>query len=135
MLLKLLLNSFFLSKKVYIAINQIKINFILKKIFIFFIFLLFSISAQAKVKSKYISFPNHFYVEQIETCPYFLGSDKFSSEITKDRIKSLLNLDWMSEWAKGNSRSVNHENLSKPMKSFSIATHNAVGEKNKDSLS
>ena len=80
----------------------------MKKIFIFFIFLLFSFSAQAKVKSKDISFPKHFYVEQIETCPYFLGSDKFSSEITKDRIKSLLNLDWMSEWAKGNSRSVNH---------------------------
>ena len=135
MLLKLLLNSlFFLSKKVYIAINQIKINFILKKIFIFFIFLLFSFSAQAKVKSKDISFPKHFYVEQIETCPYFLGSDKFSSEITKERIKSLLNLDWMSEWAKGNSRSVNHENLSKPMKLFSIATHNAVGENNKESI-
>ena len=106
----------------------------MKKIFIFFIFLLFSFSAQAKVKSKDISFPKHFYVEQIETCPYFLGSDKFSSEITKDRIKSLLNLDWMSEWAKGNSRSVNHENLSKPMKSFSIATHNAVGENNKESI-
>ena len=106
----------------------------MKKIFIFFIFLLFSFSVQAKVKSKDISFPKHFYVEQIETCPYFLGSDKFSSEITKDRIKSLLNLDWMSEWAKGNSRSVNHENLSKPMKSFSIATHNVVGEKNKESI-
>ena len=38
----------------------------------------------------------------------------------------------MREWAKGNSRSVNHENLSKPMKSFSIATHNEKKKKNKE---
>jgi hypothetical protein len=40
----------------------------------------------------------------------------------------------MSEWAKGNSRSVNHENLTGPMTLFAVTTHTAVGNNDKDEI-
>jgi len=105
----------------------------MKKVFILIIFLLFDYSAQAKVKSKDITFPKHFYTDNIEACS-FVGNETFKSDYTKNKIESLIDLDWMSEWSKGNSRSVNHENLTVPMTLFAIATHNAVGNKNEDEI-
>ena len=99
---------------------------------IFFLFLYFN-HVIAKVEPNDVSFPKHFYIDEIRSCPY-VGTAKFDTKNTLIRIKSLKTLDWMSEWAKGNSRSVNHQNLTKPMKLFAIATHNAMGEQNEDNI-
>ena len=87
----------------------------------------------AQVKSENITFPKHFYTEQIEVC-LAAGNESFKSSYTKSKIESLINLDWMSEWAKGNSRSVNHENLTGPMTLFSVTTHTAIGNNDKEEI-
>ena len=104
-------------------------NIFLTIIFVF----LFTSNLFAKVKSKDISFPKHFYTEQLNSCS-FVGVESFKSKNTKSKIESLVNLDWMSEWAKGNSRSVNHENLTGPMTLFAVTTHTAVGNKDKNEI-
>ena len=93
----------------------------MKKIFIYFIFLLFSFPALAKVKSKDISIPKHFYTDKIQSCS-FVGNETFKSKYKKARIESLIDLDWMSEWALGNSRSVNNLNITGTMTLFAVAT-------------
>jgi len=100
---------------------------------IIFLYLFFCVSAQAKVKSEDISFAKNFYTDNIKACS-FVGSETFSSDYTKSRIESLINLDWMSEWAKGNSRSVNHENLTGPMSLFAVTTHTALGNNDKSEI-
>ena len=105
----------------------------MKNILIFLIFLLLSFPVKAKVKSKDISFPKHFYTENIEVCS-FAGDESFKSDYTKSRIESLAKLDWMSEWAKGNSRSVNHKNLTGPMTLFAVTTHTAIGNNDKNEI-
>ena len=99
----------------------------MKKILIFFIFLILSFPAYSKVSSKDINFPKHFYTNQIKNCP-FVGQETFKTFNTKSTIESLIKLDWMDEWSKGNSRTVNHENLTGPMTLFAVATHNAIGD-------
>lgn len=99
----------------------------MKKILFFFIFLILSFPAYSKVSSKDINFPKHFYTNQIKNCP-FVGHETFKTFNTKSRIESLIKIDWMDEWSKGNSRTVNHENLTGPMTLFAVATHNAIGD-------
>src|SRR6056300_371436 len=94
---------------------------------------LFCFSAMAKVKSNDLSFPKHFYTSNIKACS-FIGDESFKSNPTKIKIESLINLDWMNEWAKGNSRSVNHENLTTPMALFDVTTHTGIGNKDKDEI-
>ena len=89
--------------------------------------------AHAKVKPNDISFPKHFYTKQIKACT-FVGDESFEFSYNKSKIESLINLDWMSEWAKGNSRSVNHENLTGPMTLFAVTTHTAVGNNDKKEI-
>ena len=101
--------------------------------FLIFLSLFLGLSAQAKVKSKDISFAKHFYTDNIKVCS-FVGEESFSSDYTKSRIESLINLDWMSEWAKGNSRSVNHENLTGPMSLFAVTTHTALGNNDESEI-
>ena len=99
----------------------------MKKILFFFIFLILSFPAHSKVSSKDINFPKHFYTDQIKNCP-FVGQETFKTFNTKSTIESLIKIDWMDEWSKGNSRTVNHENLTGPMTLFAVATHNAIGD-------
>ena len=96
-----------------------------KVILVFFLILSFLNNAVAKVKSEQIIFPKHFYTEEIGVC-LAAGNESFKSNYTKSRIESLINLDWMDEWAKGNSRSVNHENLTGPMTLFAVTTHTCL---------
>ena len=105
----------------------------MKKILLIFISVFLCLSAQAKVKSKDISFPKHFYTDKIKSCSY-VGDETFKSKYKKARIESLISLDWMSEWELGNSRSVNHLNLTGPMTLFAVATHNAVGNNDKNDI-
>ena len=106
----------------------------MKKILLFFFSTFLCLSAQAKVKSKDISFPKHFYTNKIASCIH-VGDETFKSKYKRARIESLMNLDWMSEWALGNSRSVNHLNLTGPMTMFAVATHNAVGNNDEEDIS
>ena len=99
----------------------------MKKILLTLFGIFLCLSAEAKVKSKDISFPKHFYTDKIKSCSY-VGGETFKSKYKKARIESLIRLDWMSEWALGNSRSVNHLNLTGPMSLFAVATHNAIGD-------
>ena len=94
---------------------------------------LFCFPSIAKVKSNDLSFPKHFYTSNIKACS-FIGDESFKSNPTKIKIESLINLDWMNEWAKGNSRSVNHENLTTPMALFAVTTHTGIGNKDKDEI-
>ena len=105
----------------------------MKKILLFFFSTFLCLSAQAEVKSKDISFPKHFYTDKIKSCIH-VGDETFKSKYKRDRIESLIRLDWMSEWALGNSRSVNHLNLTGPMTMFAVATHNAVGSNDKEDI-
>ena len=105
----------------------------MKKILLVFLSFFVILSSHAKVKSKDINFPKHFYTNQIKTCS-FVGSESFKSEYTRNRIESLVELDWMSEWAKGNSRSVNHENLTGPMTLFAVTTHVAIGNNDRNEI-
>ena len=105
----------------------------MKNTVILIILLLLSFPVKAKVKSKDISFPKHFYTENIEVCS-FVGDESFKSDYTKSRIESLAKLDWMSEWAKGNSRSVNHKNLTEPMTLFAVTTHTVIGNNDKNEI-
>ena len=105
----------------------------MKKILLTLFSIFLCLSAEAKVKSKDISFPKHFYTDKIKSCSY-VGGETFKSKYKKARIESLIRLDWMSEWALGNSRSVNHLNLTGPMSSFAVATHNAIGNNDKTDI-
>ncbi len=105
----------------------------MKKILLTLFGIFLCLSAEAKVKSKDISFPKHFYTDKIKSCLY-VGSESFKSKYKKARIESLIRLDWMSEWALGNSRSVNHLNLTGPMSMFAVATHNAIGNNDKTDI-
>jgi len=106
---------------------------IVKILSILFLSFLFCFPSIAKVKSNDLSFPKHFYTSNIKACS-FIGDESFKSNPTKIKIESLINLDWMNEWAKGNSRSVNHENLTTPMALFAVTTHTAIGNKDKDEI-
>ena len=106
---------------------------IVKILSILFLSFLFCFPSIAKVKSNDLSFPKHFYTSNIKACS-FIGDESFKSNPTKIKIESLINLDWMNEWAKGNSRSVNHENLTTPMALFAVATHTGIGNKDKDEI-
>ena len=105
----------------------------MKKILLTLFSIFLCLSAEAKVKSKDISFPKHFYIDKIKSCSY-VGGETFKSKYKKARIESLIRLDWMSEWALGNSRSVNHLNLTGPMSMFAVATHNAIGNNDKEDI-
>ena len=105
----------------------------MNKILLIFLSIVMILPAQAKVKSKDISFPKHFYTDKILSCT-FVGDESFTSDYTKRRIESLVKLDWMSEWAKGNSRSVNHENLTGPMTLFAVTTHVAIGNNDQNEI-
>ena len=105
----------------------------MKKILLTLFGIFLCLSAEAKVKSKDISFPKHFYTDKIKSCSY-VGGGNFKSKYKKAGIESLISLNWMSEWALGNSRSVNHLNLTGPMTSFAVATHNAIGNNDKEDI-
>ena len=68
----------------------------MKKILLIFFSAFFCLSAQAKVKSKDISFPKHFYTDKTKSCSY-VGGETFISKYKNARFHSLIRLDWMSE--------------------------------------
>ena len=107
----------------------------MKKIFIlFFLFLIISFPAQAKIKSKDIKFPGKFYTNKIETCKA-MPDTTFELDFYKKRVEGLIGYDWHADHqANSNSLVVNHDNITVPIKVFLAATHNAIGKNEKGNI-
>ena len=106
----------------------------MKKIFLFFLFLLLSFPAQAKIKSKDIKFPGKFYSNKIETC-MAMPDTTFELDFYKKRVEGLIGYDWHADHqANSNSLVVNHDNITVPIKVFLAATHNAIGKNEKGNI-
>jgi hypothetical protein len=106
----------------------------MKNIFLIFLFLLLSFSAQAKIKSKDINFPGKFYSNKIETC-MAMPDTTFELDFYKKRVEGLIGYDWHADHqANSNSLVVNHDNITVPIKVFLAATHNAIGKNEKGNI-
>ncbi len=106
----------------------------MKNIFLIFLFLLLSFSAQAKIKSKDIKFPGKFYTNKIENCTAMPDST-FELDFYKKRVEGLIGYDWHADHqANSNSLVVNHDNITVPIKVFLAATHNAIGKNEKGNI-
>ena len=106
----------------------------MKNIFLIFLFLLLSFSAQAKIKSKDINFPGKFYTNKIETCTA-MPDTTFELDFYKKRVEGLIGYDWHADHqANSNSLVVNHDNITVPIKVFLAATHNAIGKNEKGNI-
>ena len=103
----------------------------MKKIFLIFLFLLLSFSAQAKIKSKDIKFPGKFYTNKIKSCEVMeditMGSRLFSDIF---RVKGFVGYDWHSDHQKNStSLTVKHENITEPIKILMLLAHNSLSNK------
>tara|TARA_B100001057_G_C22752946_1_gene912528 strand:+ start:130 stop:1371 length:1242 start_codon:yes stop_codon:yes gene_type:complete len=80
--------------------------------------------------SSDIIFAKGFYTDEIKDCSY-MGRETFADQSTVDSIRKLIGYDWVKDFEENStSLTVVHDGITEPMRSFSIATHNAVGEGN-----
>lgn len=103
----------------------------MKKIFILFVFLIFSFPVLAKVNSKDINFPGKFYTDKIESCET-MEDITMSSRLFSDifRVKGFVGYDWHSDHQKNStSLTVKHENITGPIKILMLLAHNALSNK------
>ena len=103
----------------------------MKKISIFFLFLILSFPAFAKVNSKDINFPGKFYTDKIESCET-MEDITMSSRLFSDifRVKGFVGYDWHSDHQKNStSLTVKHENITEPIKILMVLAHNALSNK------
>ena len=103
----------------------------MKKIFILFLFLIFSFPVLAKVNSKDINFPGKFYTDKIESCET-MEDITMSSRLFSDifRVKGFVGYDWHSDHQKNStSLTVKHENITEPIKILMLLAHNALSNK------
>lgn len=103
----------------------------MKKIFILFVFLIFSFPVLAKVNSKDINFPGKFYTDKIESCET-MEDITMSSRLFSDifRVKGFVGYDWHSDHQKNStSLTVKHENITEPIKILMLLAHNALSNK------
>ena len=103
----------------------------MKKIFILFVFLIFSFPVLAKVNSKDINFPGKFYTDKIESCET-MEDITMSSRLFSDifRVKGFVGYDWHSDHQKNStSLTVKHENITEPIKILMVLAHNALSNK------
>ena len=89
---------------------------------------------QATVKFTDIKFAPGFYVQSIQTCKA-IGNRSFKDKNTVKRVSGLIGYDWMSDWKENsNSLSVKHSNITEPILWMMTATHNAISDDDKESL-
>ena len=106
----------------------------MKKILSIFLGLFLILPAQAKVKSKDIIFPKHFYTNQIESCP-LMPDISFDLSFYVKKVESLIGYDWPADWkANSNSMTVKHEKITGPIKIFLAAIHNAISKNDIESI-
>ena len=92
---------------------------------------------QATIKPEDITFANHFYVDQIQACEAMDKSytAKFNEQHTVDEVKNLIGYDWPADWeANSNSMNVRHKGITTPITRLMSGTHNAIADKNHESI-
>ena len=113
-----------------------------KILIILFSLLFFSLSAQAKVKSKDIKFPAGVYTDEIKSCKAIgYASLEQDFDVWVKRVRSTYSMqdfpgfDWSSYHTKyADSRDTAHDVISYPAKTFVAAVHNAIGSGNQDKI-
>ena len=104
------------------------------KKFLLLVFISFICSSSyAKVKSNDIKFPGKFYTDEIKSCNVLeditMSSRLFSHINT---VKRFVGYDWPSDHRKNStSLTVNHENITEPIKILMSLAHNALANKDK----
>lgn len=97
---------------------------------ILLLLILFPGIANAKVKANDIEFPGNIYTTEIKACKA-VGFYNFGSTTSVKHVEGLIGYDWVSDHTKNsNSLTVRHENITGPIKTFLVATHNAIGNGN-----
>ena len=95
----------------------------------------FVYNCEGSVKASDINFPGNFYTNEIESCPAMAGTPKFNSSRNYNRVKGLIGYDWHADWeAHSTSMTVNHKDITEPIKVFMSATHNAIGNDNQANI-
>ena len=106
----------------------------MSKILIIFLSLFLALAAQAKVKPEDISFPGKFFVKEIRKCEA-MGNLTFDNEKTIRRLNKFIGYDWHSDHQKNStSLTVNHKNITRPIKMMMVSTHNAIANKNSKNI-
>jgi len=101
---------------------------------ILLLLILFPGIANAKVKANDIEFPGSIYTTEIKACKA-VGFYNFGSTTSVKHVEGLIGYDWHSDHQKNsNSLTVRHENITGPIKTFLIATHNAIGNGNQENI-
>ena len=111
-----------------------------KILIILFSLLFFSLSAQAKVKSKDIKFPAGVYTDEIKSCKaigYASLDQSFFDHVTNSTfyMKDFPGFDWSTYHTKhGNSRSPAQDIIMKPSTIFTAVVHNTISKGDKDKI-
>ena len=86
------------------------------------------------IKASDINFPGDFYTSKIASCEA-IGPNSFNSSSSTYKVEGLVGYDWHADWeANSTSISPKHDNITGPIKLFMSATHNAIGNDNKDNI-
>ncbi|MCS5615385.1 MAG: hypothetical protein NZ771_06245, partial [Candidatus Marinimicrobia bacterium] len=95
----------------------------------------FVYNCEGSVKASDINFPGNFYTNEIESCSAMAGTPKFNFSRNYNRVKGLIGYDWHADWeAHSTSMTVNHKDITEPIKVFMSATHNAIGNDNQANI-
>ena len=111
-----------------------------KILIILFSLLFFSLSAQAKVKSKDIKFPLGVYTEKIQSCKaigYATLDQSFFDYVTNSTyyMKDFPGFDWSTYHTKyANSRDSAQDIIMKPSTIFTAVVHKAISRGDKDKI-
>jgi hypothetical protein len=92
---------------------------------------------QTTIKPEDITFAKHFYIDQIQACEAMDKSytAKFNEQHTVDEVKNLIGYDWPADWeANSNSMNVRHKGITTPITRLMSGTHNAIADKNHESI-
>ena len=86
------------------------------------------------IQTNDIQFPGKFYTREIKSCDA-IGSASFDNNRVIERVEGLVGYDWPADWMENSdSMTVRHQNITKPIGAFMVATHNAIGNENQDNV-
>jgi hypothetical protein len=91
-------------------------------------------SLEDNVKANDIHFPGNFYTTEINYCEA-IGSASFDIDRVIERVEGLVGYDWPADHAENSdSMTVKHQNITRPIGAFMVATHNAIGNGEQDNI-
>jgi hypothetical protein len=78
-----------------------------------------------------IKFPGKFYTTDLKTCSALNQNDTFKNPLIIDTVTGLIGYDWPADHkANSNSLTVQHQNITVPIKKMMTATHHAISNNN-----